>query len=92
MKVTRKEIPHYSQFPPAYSIRVDRIKDEEGKVVAYKAYSKGNLELAPAEAETQFQAIQGFHRRMRIYQQTESAEKANEADVSATSQDPRTRV
>jgi hypothetical protein len=92
MKVTRKEIPHYSQYPPSYSIRVDKVKNEEGEVVAYKAYSKGNLELEPAEADTQFQAIQGFHRRMRIYQQTDSAEEANKADVAANSKDPRILV
>ena len=92
MKIKRKEIPHYSQYPSAYSIRVDKVKDEEGNVVGYKAYSKGNLELEPAEADTQFQAIQGFHRRMRIFQQTESADEANKADVAANSKDPRILV
>jgi len=71
---------------------VEKVKDEEGKVTGYKAYSKNYVDVDAAEAETQLQAIQGYHRRMRILQQTESPEEANKADVSATSKDARTRV
>jgi hypothetical protein len=71
---------------------VEKVRDEEGNVVGYKAHSKNYLDVNPAEAATQMDAIQGYHRRMRILQQTESVEEANKADVAANSKDPRTRV
>lgn len=71
---------------------MEKVKNEEGEVVGYKAYSANDKTIAPAEAATQFDAIQGLHRRMRVFQQTGSEEEANKADVAANSKDPRIRV
>lgn len=66
-------------------MRVEKVRNEEGEVVGYKAYSANYPEVLPAEAPTQFDAIQGYHRRMRVLQGTktpDAVEKANAADVS----------
>lgn len=74
-------------------MRVEKVKDEEGNVTGYKAYSKNYPEVLPAEGDTQFAAIQGYHRRMRaLLSATEGdaaqvLEKANKADVSGIIKD-----
>lgn len=88
MKITRKEVPDYAQFPPSFSIKIEKTTNETGEVTGYKAFSKNYPEIAPAEAETQFHAVQGFHRRMRVYNSTQSAEQANSADVSSNAKNP----
>jgi hypothetical protein len=77
-------------------VKVDRIRDENEEVVAYKAYSKAFPELKEAEAEDQYHAIQGYHRRMQVFQghdgpEAEAIELANATDVSPKSKDGRTR-
>lgn len=57
-------------------------------MTGYKAYSKNYPNIAAAEAESQLQAVQGYHRRMRVFNATQSEEKANEADVSANAENP----
>lgn len=71
-------------------MKVDRIRDAEDKVIGYKAYSKNFPDLAAAEGETQYHAIQSFHRRMQVYNQ-DGLEEANAADVSPKTKDSRTR-
>jgi hypothetical protein len=61
---------------------VEKVKNEEGEVTGYKAYSKNYPNVHAAEGDTQFAAIQSYHRRMRVFQSTENEEKANAADVS----------
>ena len=71
---------------------VEKVRNEEGEVTGYKAHSKNYPNIAAAEAETQMAAIQGYHRRMRIFQTTDSEAEASNADVAGNSKDPRIRV